>query len=89
VAGRRVTWCGRDGRFSAAALRAPGGHIAAFGRNSAAFDKGRGGWDRMIIFVPDHGVHIHPADGRETHGEDIPEDMELRHCCGVRPAAGS
>jgi hypothetical protein len=71
--------------FSEQAVRAAGNHAAAFLRIAKAFDERWSRHDRMIIFAPDHGAHRNPADGRGTHGEDIPEDMELRHFYGFRP----
>lgn len=38
--------------------------------------------DRAVMFAPDHGAHVDPATGRGTHGDDIPEDMELIHFFG-------
>ncbi|MBC7538802.1 MAG: alkaline phosphatase family protein [Bacteriovorax sp.] len=34
--------------------------------------------DFCVAFTPDHGGHI-SSDGLGDHGENIPEDMELRH----------
>ena len=43
-------------------------------------------WDRNYIaaFLPDHGAHIDPANGFGTHGDDIAEDMLVKHYFVVR-----
>ena len=33
------------------------------------------------MFCPDHGGH--DSEGRGTHGEDIPDDMEIVHFLGL------
>jgi hypothetical protein len=35
--------------------------------------------DFCVAFTPDHGGHIDFTNGLGDHGENIPEDMELRH----------
>ena len=42
------------------------------------------GLRRMISFNPDHGNHTNLADGRGTHGMDIPQDMDVHHFFGFR-----
>ena len=37
------------------------------------------GHDRAMVFAPDHGAHLDPETMTGTHGEDIPQDMELMH----------
>ena len=49
-----------------------------------AFDECWNGYNRMIAFTPDHGSHKNSSTGKGDHGEDIPEDMELRHFYGFR-----
>jgi hypothetical protein len=64
------------------ALAAVECHIAAFTRMAAAARrcwKGRAG---LIAFAPDHGAHVDPESGRGTHGDDIPEDMDVLHFFG-------
>jgi hypothetical protein len=36
----------------------------------------------LIIFAPDHGAHIDSVTGKGTHGENIPDDMEVTHFFG-------
>lgn len=38
---------------------------------------------RLILFSPDHGVHVDAETGRGNHGLDIPEDMEVRSFWGI------
>jgi predicted AlkP superfamily pyrophosphatase or phosphodiesterase len=57
-------------------------HIASFAALAEATDKAWAGYDRLIGFAPDHGVHT-GADGRGTHGEEIPEDMNITHFYGI------
>jgi len=66
------------GPWSPAALAAARGHFKSFGELAAAFDRRWGGLPRAVLFAPDHGAHDAPAGGG-THGEDIPEDMEVFH----------
>ena len=54
-------------------------HVAAFGKLVEAADAHWLGHDRVVVFAPDHGAHLDPETMTGTHGEDIPEDMELTH----------
>jgi len=38
-------------------------------------------WKKEFVaaFTPDHGAHTDPKTGRGDHGEQRPEDMDLRH----------
>jgi len=40
---------------------------------------------RLVVFSPDHGVHLDEETGRGSHGLDTPEDMEVRSFWGVYP----
>ena len=65
------------------ALQALENHIAGFVEIACAV---KSNWDRqswMIAFAPDHGAHTYAADGTGTHGDDVPEDMEIDHFYGV------
>lgn len=33
----------------------------------------------LVAFTPDHGGHTDPKHGLGDHGDNVPEDMELRH----------
>ena len=60
------------------AIGAVKGHLLAFEELNAAFDKKWAGLPRAALFAPDHGAHT-DADGKGTHGDDIPADMEVEH----------
>lgn len=65
--------------FSDSAIRAFRHHVSAFGALVDAADRFWAGHDRVIVFAPDHGAHVDPEILTGTHGDDIPQDMELRH----------
>jgi hypothetical protein len=65
--------------FSDGAILAFRHHVAAFGALVCAADKYWVCHDRVIIFAPDHGAHLDSKTMTGTHGEDIPQDMELTH----------
>ena len=39
----------------------------------------------LIAFAPDHGAHL-CANGKGSHGEEIPEDLNILHFYGAYPA---
>ncbi|MBR2508383.1 MAG: hypothetical protein IKB71_01415 [Lentisphaeria bacterium] len=49
-----------------------------FEQLAADMDKYYADYNRLLVFVPDHGGHV-IADGTGTHGFDIPEDMLVSH----------
>jgi hypothetical protein len=65
--------------FSDSAIRAFRNHVNAFRTLVDATEESWLGHDRVIVFAPDHGAHIGPETMTGTHGDDIPQDMELRH----------
>ena len=65
--------------FSDSAILAFRHHVAAFRKLVAAADRSWQRHGRVVVFAPDHGAHLDPATGTGTHGEDVPQDMELRH----------
>ncbi len=65
--------------YSAEALLAAEHHVASFRRLANAIDMHWARYRRAIHFAPDHGAHIDPATARGVHGEDIPDDMRVRH----------
>jgi predicted AlkP superfamily pyrophosphatase or phosphodiesterase len=69
--------------YSEEAIRALRNHVSAFDRIARAFEAHWKDYDRLIMFMPDHGAHISATSGRGTHGEDIPEDMLVNHFVGV------
>ena len=60
------------------ALAAARRHVKTFEALAEAFDRRWAGRPRAVLFAPDHGAHDDPAGGG-THGEDIPEDMDVFH----------
>ena len=73
-------WLHRTSCRSEPALAAVRHHIAAFATLAQAAAKAWKGRSYAILFCPDHGGH--DLGGRGTHGDDIPEDMELTHFFG-------
>jgi len=72
------------GPFSDEAIYAMKNNLSGFIRLNRYFDKYWNQYPRVIVFSPDHGAHLNHSDGRGTHGEDIPEDMEVNHYYGIR-----
>lgn len=70
--------------FSDAAVRAASNNIAGFIKMAAAFDDHWRHHNRVIAFLPDHGAHMNTVLGVGDHGEDMAEDMELKHFYGIR-----
>jgi hypothetical protein len=67
---------------SESSMRAAGNHVSAF---AALAETARSAWaehDHAVVFAPDHGAHVDIETGAGTHGQDIPEDMHVRHCYG-------
>jgi hypothetical protein len=64
-------------------------HIRTFSEMAAkVFDRAgdpgsRGAIESLVVLAPDHGAHIDPATGVGTHGDDMPEDMEVLHFFGA------
>lgn len=65
------------------ALAAMQHHIAAFDRLCNAVEDSWKGYDRMVCWATDHGIHTN-AEGFGTHGEDIEEDMNVLHFFGAK-----
>jgi hypothetical protein len=68
---------------SETAMKAVKNHIESFVKMAKHCESAWGQYDRLITFAPDHGTHINPDTGKGTHGEDIPEDMEVTHFYGI------
>lgn len=79
----------RTDPFSPEALEAAEHHISDFVILSEAVDRYWGSFNRTLLFAPDHGAHIDSENGNGTHGEDIPEDMEISHYWGFRKSMES
>ena len=75
----------RTAHRSPEALEAVLRRVASFVTLAEAADRLWAGYNRAILFVPDHGAHDDES-GRGTHGEDVPEDMEALHFWRLRAA---
>jgi len=78
----------REGTRSYVAMGALRNHVRTFQELAVAFDKAWKKNDRVLIFAPDHGAHNETPEGKGTHGDDIPEDMEVVHLYGLRKKEG-
>ena len=59
------------------AIAAATRHVDSFAALAAAARQAWAGRPGLAWFAPDHGAH--DIDGRGTHGNDIPDDMDLTH----------
>jgi len=66
---------------SVPALKAVRHHIDTFAELARVASEAWKGHPYAIMFCPDHGGH--DSEGRGTHGEDIPDDMEIVHFLGL------
>jgi hypothetical protein len=64
------------------ALGAVRQHVETFLSLAALTRSAWSGSRSLITFSPDHGAHYDPVSGTGSHGEDIPEDMEVTHFFG-------
>ena len=76
----------RDHPESPAAMDALRRHVESFISLAAAAEAAWSKHRYLVTFSPDHGAHYDPAAGTGTHGDDIPEDMEVTHFFGFGPA---
>jgi hypothetical protein len=67
------------------ALTAMRNHLRDFERLSKKFISRNKGRHRLVVFSPDHGVHVDEDTGRGSHGLDTPEDVEVRSFWGIYP----
>ncbi|MBY0414678.1 MAG: alkaline phosphatase family protein [Bdellovibrionales bacterium] len=67
-----------SGLFSELAIKALEHHADSW---EMLVRKAKEAWGKnfLVAFTPDHGGHIEGDQGLGNHGENIPEDMELRH----------
>ncbi len=65
--------------FRAECIQALEVHIESFERLAKEFERAWGKYKRALFSAPDHGGHVDPITGKGTHGEDIPEDMVVKH----------
>ena len=69
--------------FADEAIAALDRNIAAFQQFSAWIDEYWGGYNRLLVWCPDHGAH-ESAPGRGAHGTDMPEDLLVYHFYSIR-----
>ncbi len=70
--------------FCPEAIEALKHHLRAFVELAKSTDAHWRNYNRMIWFAPDHGAHIDPRSGKGTHGDDIPQDMQVQHYIGIQ-----
>jgi hypothetical protein len=58
-------------------------HLKAFAELARVFNESYGDKNRVIAFIPDHGIHLDPETGKGAHGSEKPEDMDVRHFWGI------
>lgn len=73
------------GTESAVALEAMRSQINIFEEIALAVDKYYQAHNTVLCFCTDHGVHTKETGGG-THGADIPEDIDIMHFFGIKPA---
>ena len=77
----------REHPESAGAMEAVRRHVESFASLAAALKSAWSAHRYLIAFSPDHGAHHDPATGTGTHGDDVPDDMEVTHFFGFGPEA--
>jgi len=68
------------------AIDAMRNHIRDFQRLAERFLERHRDEARLVVFSPDHGVHLDEETGRGSHGLDTPEDLEVRNFWGIYPS---
>jgi uncharacterized membrane protein len=69
------------GVFSDQAFAAAEAHVAAFTKLTGECESAWRDHDRCYLFAPDHGAH--DVNDHGNHGENRPEDMDVRHFWGI------
>ena len=72
--------------FDPAAITAFKTDVASFQTLVALTDKVWKGYNRLIVWTPDHGSHLNPTTQHGTHGSDMPEDTLVYHFYSVKAA---
>lgn len=72
--------------FAPEAIKAFETDVETFQKLVALVDKVWAGYNRLIVFSPDHGSHT-AENGHGKHGCDIPEDMMVYHFYSVKHKA--
>ena len=73
------------GTESEASLEAMNNQIHIFEKLAEAVEKNYKKHNTLLCFCTDHGVHTKETGGG-THGSDLPEDMNIMHFFGIKPA---
>jgi len=58
-------------------------HIKNFINIAERFHNSWSNYNRMLVFAPDHGAHLDKNYLTGNHGDDIAEDMEVKHFFGI------
>ena len=72
--------------FAPEAITAFKTDVQSFQRLVALTDKVWKGYNRLVVWSPDHGSHLNPATNHGTHGADIPEDTLVYHFYRIKAA---
>ena len=72
--------------FAPEAITAFKTDVQSFQKLVALTDKVWKGFNRLIIWSPDHGSHLNPDTNHGTHGADMPEDRLVYHFYRVKAA---
>jgi len=73
------------GTESEPSMNAMKNQISIFDKLACAADKHYAKHNTLMCFSTDHGVHTNEKGGG-SHGADIPEDMNIMHFFGIKPA---
>jgi len=65
--------------FNPRAIHAMNYHLHTYDKFVKLINKQWSKYNRLVWFAPDHGSHIDPVTNKGTHGENIPEDMDIQH----------
>lgn len=72
--------------FAPEAITAFKTDVQSFQRLVALTDKVWKGFNRLIVWSPDHGSHLNPNTNHGTHGSDMPEDTLVYHFYRIKAA---
>ncbi|MBN1328366.1 MAG: alkaline phosphatase family protein [Candidatus Heimdallarchaeota archaeon] len=70
---------------SETALKAVDNHIFQFIKIAKLVEKVWVKYNHLVIFTPDHGAHFDEEKGIGFHGENIPDDMLVKHFFTITP----
>jgi len=73
----------KSGITSTQSVNAMKNHIHSFLELVQECEKNWSEFNRAYLFAPDHGAHDFKNTGTGTHGDNIPDDMELIHFWGI------